>query len=391
MYTPQALVNILQETIKLPDEFHYVIQIKGKYQQIGTKEYGNSNGYYYDAINDIEYNTQIKIVVSKSIRALLTNNKVYIFSGVVSKSIKNGLIGFNIQITESPVEQKYEISEKDKRLLSLMEKRGISQNIKPTFVLEEILNKGNKPSIVCVFPLSTETKTEFTAQLGIAGNSYQVVHSSANFGNTNAFKNVLISLDKKYDVVVILRGGGAGLDFFDNLDIVETILSIKTPILLGVGHGDTPVLLRQFVSEWKNNPTDTGNHLREIVERIHRQRTNAESVMHEKVKKLFEDEMKRLSLDKKILAKQQEQLNNQLMEMHKKLKDVECENVKIEKDLLYEKERVFKQKNSLEEKDHQIKSKNNEIKILKDKPTGCFKIIVIIIGSIMITSILVNC
>ena len=383
MYTPQALLHILQGAIKLPIEFISVIEIKGKYQQTGTREY---NSRYYDEIKDIEYNTKFTIIISKSIRSLLTDNKVYIFRGSVFTEVKNDHIRFLIQITESPVEQKYEISEKDKRLLSLMERRGICQTIKPTFVLEEILNKGNKPSIVCVFPLSTETKTEFTAQLGIAGNSYQVFHSSVNFGNTNEFKNYLISLDKKYDVVVILRGGGAGLDFFDNLDIVEAILSIKTPILLGVGHGDTPVLLRQFVSEWKNNPTDTGNHLREIVERIHRQRTNAESVMHENVKKMVDGEMQRLNLDKTLLTKQQVLLNNQLTEVHEKLKTMECKNIKAETDLTYAKQRISQQENTLKEKEFQIASKNNVIEELRKKPSGCLGMVAAFIGIIVLLS-----
>lgn len=306
MLTPQALVSILQETIKIPSQFETEIQIRGRYQRLGTFKYACG---YYDGIKDEEYDVQIKIIVSETIRNLLIDNQTYIFTGVVQKVVKNGSIGFNIIVMKPPVEQTRMITDKDKRLLSLLELKGEKVSIRPSLILEDILIRGRKPTIAFVFPLSTETKTEFYTQLGIEKCAYDIDEVSINFGNTEKFKKDMETLDYgHYDVIVLLGGGGAGLSFFDNLEVIESILNMETPILLGVGHGDTPVLLRQFVNEWKNNPTDTGSYLRELSERIHKQRENSENVIRNQVKKQIEEELK-------DLQKKNEEINNKYIEL----------------------------------------------------------------------------
>ena len=360
IFTPQAIISIMQEKIIIPDECSSIIYIKGRYQRIGTVLYRNG---YYDALIDEAYNAQIKIIVNESIRNVLTHNQTYIFTGVTQKAISNGVIGYNIQITDSPIEQKNEMSDRDKKLLSLMEKKASLSTTKPSMVIEKVLIDGRIPSVVLVFPMQTETKTEFFKQLGIGGRSYTISEKSINFGNVSEFKKELCRLDGLFDVIIILRGGGAGIEFFSNLDVIETILMIKTPILL-----------RQFVDEWKNNPTDTGNYLREIAERIYKQKSNSENIIREQLKKQVDEELNRHIADK-------DKIDKERVELQKELNTVLRDKVTIEKSVSIMKMRLY----NLEQ---MLQRKESEIQRLKNKKSGCLSMVAVFIGIVILIAII---
>ena len=126
--------------------------------------------------------------------------------------------------------------------------------------------KDIKPKICLLFPQRTEVRTEFWDALGSGISMYDCHEVQCNFGNVQEFTHSINSLDsQKYDAIFILRGGGEGLDFFSNCEVINSILECNTPIFSGVGHGDSNILLRSFVSEYKNNPTDTGYHLAKLA------------------------------------------------------------------------------------------------------------------------------
>lgn len=255
-----------------------------------------------------------------------------------------------------------------------MEKKASLSIIRPSIVIEKVLINGRIPSVVLVFPMQTETKTEFFKQLGIGGQSYTISEKSINFGNASEFRMELCKLDGLFDVIVILRGGGAGIEFFSNLDVIETILMIKTPILLGVGHGDTPILLRQFVDEWKNNPTDTGNYLREITERIYKQRSNSENIIREQLKKQIDEDLNRHIADKNKIDKERVELQNEL-------RIALSEKVTIEKSVLLMKMRLSQLEQILQRKEAKIQK-------LEKKKSGCLGMVAVFIGVIILIAII---
>lgn len=265
MHTPNSISCILKSNLRIPDTINNQIELKGRYKKNGTKDY---NGFYFDTLIDENTEESIVIKVSKDIRDQLENDYIYSFTGVlVISNKKDCLFHCYLSVTDTTAKLERRISTKEEQILKLLEKKSGKKTSNISIELEDILLKNIKPKICLLFPQRTEVRTEFWDALGSGINMYDCHEIQCNFGNIQEFTRCIDSLDsQKYDAIFILRGGGEGLDFFSNCEVINCILECNTPIFSGVGHGDSNILLRSFVSEYKNNPTDTGHHLAKLAE-----------------------------------------------------------------------------------------------------------------------------
>ena len=329
IFTPQAVVNILQEKVVIPIDLSSLIRIRGKYQKIGTKCYNNG---YYDTIIDESYDVQLKIIVSVSIRRLLVHNQTYIFTGVIKKVILNGTIGFNIQILESPIEHKDELPARGQKILSLLEKKTNSSSKRPSTLLRDKLLEGKRPTLLCLFPESTGTKSEFFEQVELSDDWYYCIWvDHINFNDEILFKSKLREIDHSdvIDVIVILKGSGVELDIFNNLEVIDVVLEMNKPILLGAESDGIPILMRQFVDEWRENPTNTGIYLKELAEKTLNQKYISENRLREQMKITTGNKVTHLLAEKRKVEKERLELQNSNNRISKEKMDLETEKVQM--------------------------------------------------------------
>lgn len=338
-FSPSMLYHIIANDYLLPESLRNVISIKGIYIK-------TNNGY--DILKDIGNDSQIKIIVDNNKRVNLIDNAIYTCIGVLSSFYYKSGLYYKFHVNEiSEIEE-----EQDNRLQQINELLRIASNNnskRPSEVIWDNLRNQKKTRFLCVFPVRTETKNEFYNHISGCEKVYEFEDRHINFTDVNSFSLNLNGFDRLgFDVIIIMRGGGEGTDFFSNLDIIRIIIEMKTPLLLGVGHQDTNILLRSFVKEWKANPTATGIYLRDLArnwnETFELTEKNKElKTENEKQKRDIENYIKRerLSTEKndglqKSLTEKTEQnskttieLNNarqQLIEIEKQLKQIKKES-----------------------------------------------------------------
>ena len=112
----------------------------------------------------------------------------------------------------------------------------------------------------------------------IAGNPYgfqlNVELYPALMQGTDCPSSIISALDavlnsgKKYDAVLILRGGGSKLDLacFDNYDLAAVIAQYPLPVLTAVGHDQDFHVCDMVAHEYLKTPTELADFLLDIYE-----------------------------------------------------------------------------------------------------------------------------
>ena len=71
-----------------------------------------------------------------------------------------------------------------------------------------------------------------------------------NFSSPNDFAALLKQIDSQgYDVIALVRGGGAKVEAADDLSVLETIVNLKTPIIAAIGHVEEKLFVKQIVDK----------------------------------------------------------------------------------------------------------------------------------------------
>ena len=85
---------------------------------------------------------------------------------------------------------------------------------------------------------SSCTRTEFNNAAGNAAQSIEFVQLDTTFANIAQTVRTLKEVDGKYDAVALVRGGGSGLEVFNNNDLLGTIVRMKSAVISAVGHAE---------------------------------------------------------------------------------------------------------------------------------------------------------
>ena len=89
--------------------------------------------------------------------------------------------------------------------------------------------------------------------------------------NLSQIGNILGAVESAEErVVALVRGGGAGLETFDDPRLAATLTKLKEKKLLvsALGHAENTPLVQQIADLAFDTPTDLGQHLRTVVEGV---------------------------------------------------------------------------------------------------------------------------
>ncbi|HXK75130.1 MAG TPA: exodeoxyribonuclease VII large subunit [Bacteroidaceae bacterium] len=99
-----------------------------------------------------------------------------------------------------------------------------------------------------------------------------------------------------YDVVVIIRGGGATSDLqdFDTYMLAAAVAQFPVPILVGIGHERDTTVLDEVACISLKTPTAVASYLLDKMEELHTQLLNIETSIQQIVRDRLDDEKHRL-------------------------------------------------------------------------------------------------
>ena len=262
VYTPVSLMAVFADAFKIDPE-HSVLWLRGIYQDRKRKSY---RGYYFDRLKDELGGQIITLKLPKQLKQNLQDGGYYLFKGTLDKDVRwDGVIEPVFIVSEMA-------DQKSSHLTASLAKRATLQQEKANMgyrdldgALKQKLDQNQKPHIALLCGKTSIVLQDVFSALKDARSRYRFTEQRVNLLDKWAIINALAQGDKEYDVIAIVRGGGPGLEIFDDVAIAEASLLLKPILVTAIGHAQDDTLLQKLADKQFITPTALGNYLRETA------------------------------------------------------------------------------------------------------------------------------
>lgn len=262
VYTPVSLMAVFADAFKIGPE-HSVLWLRGIYQDRKRKSY---RGYYFDRLKDELGGQIITLKLPKQLKQNLQDGGYYLFKGTLDKDVRwDGVIEPVFIVSEMA-------DQKSSHLTASLAKRATLQQEKANMgyrdldgALKQKLDQNQKPHIALLCGKTSIVLQDVFSALKEARSRYRFTEQRVNLLDKWAIINALAQGDKEYDVIAIVRGGGPGLEIFDDVAIAEASLLLKPILVTAIGHAQDDTLLQKLADKQFITPTALGNYLRETA------------------------------------------------------------------------------------------------------------------------------
>jgi uncharacterized small protein (DUF1192 family) len=365
VHCPTTLLNAIAATIvKKADASSKNHLIRGIFNTTGVKEY---NGYYYDKLEDINGKGKITLKMPTKLRHEIEKDSHCTFKGVIDiRYIEDkGVIEPTFIVTECySSEKRSAYDETSQKLAELLQKKNSLGFRDVRKLLKSKLYDNKKPCILMVYGSTAIVDKDVETALGSYINSYDFIEERINLNSKEKLLDLFES-SRGFDAIAIIRGGGSGLEIFDDIDIATQSINLKIPLLTAIGHAVNKSILEKVADLGFPTPTSLGNFLKDIAKDVQEEksyetakegklRTYQEhiSTLNDEVERLksslIETEQKKKDLERSnqehisTLNDEVERLKSSLIETEQKKKDLERSNSEIiqqlrQKDASYKK------------------------------------------------------
>ena len=319
-YTPVELVGIYRSFLER-GKSNGVVWLRGIYIQRPNQ---NSQWLaYYDELRDVDSNTSITLKINRQDRQKLKPNSLVQIGGLVELNpYTNGTIQIVVTVTRYEIIKDQFVTEQDIKRSEIRiakTKRGF-KNVDA--VLEDKLFRDERPKIALVFASTSITMADFNAGVNAAAVKIDFTELRQSFGNGTALATFLKQQDTmQYDTIALIRGGGSGIEALDDINVLQTISEMNTPIICAIGHVGEELFLKSIADKVAPTPNGLGQYFSEMVERVSAKRNNSRAALVEEVKKQFQKQIEESNKKNKELLTQIEKMTKQQQEQTKANKE----------------------------------------------------------------------
>ena len=250
----------------------------------GHKFYPDKDRHYFDLVEKIE-NSSSEAAKVKGHSWTQGSQKISIFENETGEKFRDGLqvlinvkvnyhIAYGLSLTLRDIDQGFTLGDLERRrretllrlvtdnseFIQLIGENYVTRNkqSKLNVVIQNIALIGSPKSEGYADFIHTITSNHFGYKFSI--NSYY--SSVQGSGAEQELVNTLIQVfndhnDKKYDCVVIIRGGGSKTDFlvFDTYSLARVAAKFPIPIITGIGHHKDTSIVDLMVHTQTKTPT----------------------------------------------------------------------------------------------------------------------------------------
>ena len=312
IYKPSEIIGIFNSILAKQSVNAQVVYLRGVYLASGRQSY---NGYFYDTLRDEDRQEEITMYVTQQQRENLKNGNLVNVGGVLGRNVNNkGQIQIILNVSRIEIVQEQAIDEDEIKRMELRQKKSSVGFKNVDSVLEQLLFTDQRPRVALLFATSSITMSDFDAGINAAKSAIDFMEYRANFSNAKEFISTLQSLDRgNFDVIALVRGGGARIESLDDVSVLEQIVSMNTPTIGAIGHVEERIFIKQLVDKCAPTPNGLGQYFSEMVENVSEKKTRSRAALTEKIKKQFKDQLeagqkqnKELQEKLKVLTKAQE-------------------------------------------------------------------------------------
>lgn len=291
VYKPSELLGIFTSYLSQTDVNRKVIYLRGIY--LKNPKHDPRWNSRYDTLRDEDTQTEITLQIPQRLCDNLKDGNLVQVGGVLGRRAQNNChIQLMLVVSRIDVVQEQAIDEAEIKRMELRQKKASVGFKNVDGVLEQLLYTDQRPQVALVFAQTSITMSDFEAGINAAKSAIDFTERRVNFSNSQELVRTLQALDEfDFSVIALVRGGGGGIEKLDELDVLESIVSLRTPIIAAIGHVEEKLFIKQLVDKCAPTPNGLGQYFSEMVESVSEKKTKSRAVLTEQIKKQFKDQL----------------------------------------------------------------------------------------------------
>lgn len=291
VYKPSELLGIFTSYLSQTDVNRKVIYLRGIY--LKNPKHDPRWNSRYDTLRDEDTQTEITLQIPQRLCDNLKDGNLVQVGGVLGRRAQNNChIQLMLVVSRIDVVQEQAIDESEIKRMELRQKKASVGFKNVDSLLEQLLYTDQRPQVALVFAQSSITMSDFEAGINAAKSAIDFTERRVNFSNSQELVRTLQALDEfDFSVIALVRGGGGGIEKLDDLDVLETMVNLKTPTIAAIGHVEERLFIKQLVDKCAPTPNGLGQYFSEMVESVSEKKTKSRAVLTEQIKKQFKDQL----------------------------------------------------------------------------------------------------
>ena len=259
----------------------------------------------YDILRDEGTQTEITIQISERLTVGLKDGNLVTIGGILGKRVMNNShIQLMLVVSRINIVQEQAIDENEIKRMELRRTKAANGFRNVDNILEGLLYTNQRPKIALIFAQSSITDADFNSSVETAKASIDFYEYRTSFLSSKELITTLHEVDQlDYTAIALIRGGGIGLDKLDDIEVLEQIITLKTPIIAAIGHVEEKIFIKQLVDKEVAVPNDLGHYFKNIVEIVSEKKTRSRAILTEQIKKQFKEQLEAGQKQNKELQK----------------------------------------------------------------------------------------
>lgn len=291
VYKPSELLGIFTSYLSQTDVNRKVIFLRGIY--LKNPKHDPRWNSRYDTLRDEDTQTEITLQIPQRLCDNLKDGNLVQVGGVLGRRAQNNChIQLMLVVSRIDVVQEQAIDESEIKRMELRQKKASVGFKNVDSLLEQLLYTDQRPQVALVFAQTSITMSDFEAGINAAKSAIDFTERRVNFSNSQELVRTLQALDESdFSVIALVRGGGGGIEKLDELDVLESIVNLRTPTIAAIGHVEEKLFIKQLVDKCAPTPNGLGQYFSEMVESVSEKKTKSRAALTEQIKKQFKDQL----------------------------------------------------------------------------------------------------
>ena len=321
LFKPSEIIGILRNHLATGQVNQRVVCLRGIYFKGGY-----INQYYRtatDRLVDESTSDELTLSMPLNLRDDLENGNVITVHGILDRSITNkGLIQIVLKVTEVEKIKELAVSEDEIKRTELRRIKSEKGFKNVDSLLESLLFQDKRPQIALVYAETSITNDDFEKGVQAARTHIDFKEYRVSFAKTKMFCQTLKQLDTmNYDVIAIIRGGGAGLEALDEVELLETLVNMNTAWMYGAGHEGEKLFILNIADKAIAIPHALGTYFRDITDGVVQKGNNSRAALVKEVEGQFKKQLDESNKKNKELLTQIDKMTKQQQEQTKANKE----------------------------------------------------------------------
>ncbi len=305
-YKPSEIIGILRNHLATGQVNQRIVCLRGVYFK-GTF----INQYFHtatDRLVDEGSSDELSLLIPLNLRNDLENGNVITVHGILDRSITNkGLIQIVLKVTEVEKIKELAMSEDEIKRAELRRIKSEKGFKNVDSILESLLFQDKRPKVALIYAETSITNEDFEKGVQAARTHIDFTEYRESFARTKVFCQKLKQLDAmNFDVIAIVRGGGAGLEALDEVELLETLVNMNTAWMYGAGHEGEKLFILNIADKAIAIPHALGTYFRDITDGVIQKRNKSRAALVKEVENQFKKQIEDSNKKNQELTKQLE-------------------------------------------------------------------------------------